>query len=81
MTTHMCAHSICQNKTEGLFCDFCKKEVNEYSDKCAKARNLMKILGIVENEYIVHITTLYDIFMDDEKMNMVISKLKLKAFW
>ena len=43
---------------------------------------IMQILGIpLDTEYSVKTKDLCDIFLDDEKCEVLISKLKNKAFW
>jgi hypothetical protein len=55
-----------------------------------RAIALMKVLDIPCNKYslpsyhippTIYATDLYDILMDEEKLQALISKLKLKAFW
>jgi hypothetical protein len=54
------------------------------TQKSAKARDLCQLLGITTDSgyhNLVHVDTLYDIFMDEEKFKALASTLKLKAFW
>lgn len=47
-----------------------------------KRNALMKILGIpLCEDYLISVKDLYEIFMDDEKCEALIAKLKNKAFW
>lgn len=49
-----------------------------------KVQQTMKILELpyyINEEDSVKITDLYDIFMDDQKLQNLISKLKNKSFW
>ncbi|HET8792654.1 MAG TPA: hypothetical protein VFM31_02585 [Nitrososphaeraceae archaeon] len=45
------------------------------------ARELMEFLEIPVSSGKVNITNLYDVLMDEEKLRLLASKLKLKAFW
>ena len=53
------------------------------SSQISKARELMKLLDIPVSQYSseINITTLYDIFMDEEKLNKIVSMMKNKTFW
>jgi len=58
-------------------------------DKWKKAEDLCKMLDIPFYAYTkpepeegkIKVTDLYDILMDEEKLKVLVSKLKLKAFW
>lgn len=79
----LCYYTSCSNEaTPGIgICESCKQKIQDFSTKCDKAKELMSILDIKQNELTVHINTLYDIFMDDEKMKVLNSKLRNKIFW
>jgi hypothetical protein len=51
-------------------------------DKLSRAQELMELLEIpVRTVGLVSTIELYDIFMDDEKLKTLVSKLRNKAFW
>jgi hypothetical protein len=51
-------------------------------DKLSRAQELMELLEIpVRTVGLVSTIELYDIFMDDEKLKTLVSKLHNKAFW
>ena len=55
---------------------------HEANEKRKKIAQVIKDLGIpMDTEYSILSSELYDIFMDDEKCEALISKLKNKAFW
>ena len=65
-----------------------RKKDAERLVKYKRAIALMEILDIPCNKWpaahippIVEATDLYDILMDEEKLQILVSKLKLKAFW
>jgi len=76
-------------------CDICYRQKNpeaykenarkerEANEKRKKITQVIKsVLGIPMNtEYSILSSELYNIFMDDEKCEALISKLKNKAFW
>ena len=50
-------------------------------DKYQKAVDLCNILGIKVMIGSVYIEDLYDLFTDEEKLKVLVSKLKNRAFW
>jgi hypothetical protein len=57
------------------------KEFAERIIPMKKYHDVMDILEIPQGHGTVHIKDLYDIFMDEEKFNKLVSKIRLKAFW
>ena len=57
------------------------EDFDEIQKKFKMARELMEFLEIPVSSGKVNITNLYDVLMDEEKLRLLSSKLKLKAFW
>jgi len=50
-------------------------------NKYDESESLMKALGIEVFDHYVRCNDVYDILINEEKLNEVIKKLKMKAFW
>jgi SMC interacting uncharacterized protein involved in chromosome segregation len=84
-----------RHHTASCLCDICYRQKNpeariendrkqhEANEKRKKIHQIMtEVLGIpMDTQYSIHSSDLYNIFMDDEKCEALISKLKNKAFW
>jgi hypothetical protein len=46
-----------------------------------KAKELFKLLNIPHSNTVVHNVDLYEILMDEERLNKIVSIMKNKAFW
>lgn len=63
------------------------EERQAWRDKLEKARQLVEVLEIpcrpepFGNWITVHAHDLYDVLMDEEKLKVLVSKLRNKAFW
>jgi hypothetical protein len=76
----------CHNTTG--YCDECIEDNKQEEDLNKKAKSLMDLLGIesyemrhaMEDDRVVSVRTLYDIFTNKDKSKALIFKLKNKAF-
>lgn len=50
-------------------------------NKYSKANDMMKSLGITSYDHYVRAIDLYDIFSNEEKMQDLIKKIKMRNFW
>jgi|HubBroStandDraft_2_1064218.scaffolds.fasta_scaffold1290511_2 hypothetical protein len=63
------------------------EDVDKRELKNNKAKEVMDLLEIptipvnAPNWYEIYAMDLYDIFMDEEKLKVLVSKLRNKAFW
>lgn len=84
-----------RHHTGSCLCDMCYRRKNpearmenerkqhEANERRIKIAKIMReVLNIpMDTEYSILSSELYNIFMDDEKCEALISKLKNKAFW
>jgi hypothetical protein len=56
-------------------------EIEVYNAKYHKAVDLCEMLDIPTSLGSIYVETLYDILMDEEKLRVLVSKLRNKAFW
>jgi len=57
------------------------ERILSHNDKYKKALDLCKMLDIPHSLNNIYIVDLYDILMDEEKLRVLVSKLRNKAFW
>ena len=66
-----------------------KETDEEYAERIGSLRKIYKIMDFLEIPYDfgydgdegMNVRDLYDILMDDEKLRVLVSKLRNKAFW
>ena len=66
-----------------------KETDEEYAERIGSLRKIYKVMDFLEIPYDfgydgdegMNVRNLYDILMDDEKLRVLVSKLRNKAFW
>ena len=66
-----------------------KETDEEYAERIGSLRKIYKVMDFLEIPYDfgydgdegMNVRDLYDILMDDEKLRVLVSKLRNKAFW
>jgi hypothetical protein len=63
--------------------DVLQEVIQDKEDKIDKACRLMEYLGISTDSLfgLADVVELYEIFTDEEKLKVLVSKLRNKAFW